>query len=123
MPGMRKVKPIETGFADDRFATTFVDRIAPDIDLEAASGIADSTVEVVEKYFERRIDEIDALLSLLGMARKLDTSGDRFGYDVEYLDQIVLRRVRKLTRACQETVSNIMNYDPENPPVAEDFGP
>jgi hypothetical protein len=106
---MEHVKPIETGFVADRFSTTYVDET--------------SAPEVVQKYLERRIDEIDALVSLLGMARKLPSGRERFGYDPEYLDEIVMRRVRKLVRACQETVTAIVEDDPENPPAPEDFGP
>lgn len=89
----------------------------------AAAQQEESASDVVEKYLERRLDEIDALVSLLGMARKLPSGQERFGYDTEYLDEIVMRRVRKLVRACQDTVSAVLNGDPENPPVAEDFGP
>jgi hypothetical protein len=49
---------------------------------------------------EAPIDEIDALASLLSMARLLDDR-DRHGYDLEFLDAIVLRRIRKLARFCQ----------------------
>lgn len=101
---MRNVRPIE-------------------LDVEATEEIPESAAEVVEKYLERRIDEIDALVSLLGMARKLPNGRERFGYDSEYLDEIVMRRVRKLVRACQDTISAIVDDDPKNAPTAEDFGP
>jgi hypothetical protein len=97
---MRNVKPIE-------------------LDLEA---IPETAAEVVEKYFERRIDEIDALVSLLGLAHRHKSGHATFGYDLDCLDEIVLRRVRKLTRSCQNAVSAVLNYDPENPPTAESFG-
>lgn len=108
---MQNVRPAETDLVD-RIEQAFEDAQQP----ESAS-------DVVEKYLERRIDEIDALVSLLGMARKLPPGRERFGYDVEYLDEIVMRRVRKLARACQETISAIMSDDPDDSPVAEDYGP
>ena len=103
---MRNVKPIETGFADDRFKTTYVDE--------------PSASEVVEKYFARPIEELDALASLLGVARKANTS-DLYGYDIDYLNEIVLRRIRKLARDCSNNVCRL--NDPTNEPVVEDFGP
>lgn len=91
------------------------------IELDA-NEIPETAKEVVEKYFERRIDEIDALVSLLGMAHRLPDGFKKFGYDQDVLDEAVLRRVRKLARSCQDAVGAVLYYDPENPPTAEDFG-
>lgn len=82
---MRTVKPIELDF-DPRF------------ELKNA----------VETHLESQIDEIDALSSLLGMARQVSPD-DRHGYDLDFLDDIVLKRIRKLARTCQNTVAAIIN--------------
>lgn len=49
------------------------------------------------------IDEMDALSCLLGMARKVDEH-ERYGYDVNLLNEIVLRRIRQLARWCQDSL-------------------
>lgn len=74
------------------------------------------TKAVITNYFEKAIDEIDAIVCLLGMARKAPIS---YGYDANVLDEIMLRRVRRLSRACQNTVSQVLND--ETPCEPEQF--
>jgi hypothetical protein len=89
---MRTVKPIELDFD-------------PKYELK----------NVVESHFENAIDEIDALSSLLGMARNIPDNR-RYGYDLDLLDEIVLKRIRKLARSCQNTISEIINDAPISAP-------
>jgi hypothetical protein len=76
---------------------------------------------VISKYLVRQVDEVDALVSLLGIARKVPEC-ERYGYDPEILDEIVMRRVRKLARACQDNIEAILSDNPDYEPKAEDFG-
>jgi hypothetical protein len=85
---------------------------------EIKEAVPDSTVRVLTDYFERPLDEICALSSLLRMARKVP-DGDRCGWDLEWLDDIVLRRIHKLANKCRENIGNIQD---EDPPIAEKFG-
>lgn len=83
-----------------------------------AADIIEQKNEALEKHIEESIkqsifltnligpvDEIDALASLLGMARKVEDR-DRYGYDLNLLDGIVLRRIRALARRCQDDLSH-----------------
>lgn len=77
-----------------------------------------SASTVVERHLEKPIDEISAIASLLGMARRLPDE-QRFGYDLDFLHEIMLRRIRLLAAACQEAVGVIVNDDCDPESVAE----
>jgi len=60
---------------------------------------------------EHSIDEIDAIAVLLGIARKAPQD-ERYGYDIEFLDETMLRRIRELARYCQGAVcADLHDYE------------
>jgi hypothetical protein len=64
----------------------------------------EENIDILISNLRSPIDEIDALACLMGMARKVDEK-DRYGYDLEFLDEIVMRRIRKLARSCQDDLA------------------
>ncbi len=69
--------------------------------------IADPTTYNTLRNLQAPIDEIDALACLLAIANKADQKAIvrnslLHGYDMEGLYEIVVRRIRKLARACQD---------------------
>lgn len=95
---MRNVQPIELGQSDLE---------------EQMTGYAS---DIARAYLEEPVDELDALASLLGMAEKLPDE-ERYGYDLDSLNGIVIRRIRTLARICQNAVGAIL--DGEEPEASQ----
>lgn len=63
--------------------------------------------DVVIEHLESPIDELDALTSLLAMAEEMPDER-RHGYDIDTLNEIVLRRIRELARICRNRVATMI---------------
>lgn len=89
---------------------------------EAGSGAGTelSAIDIVQSHLERQIDEISAIAILLGTARKLPDD-QLFGTDIEFLDEVMLRRLRSLASSCQNAVTTILQQDcsPDELPALE----
>jgi hypothetical protein len=86
------------------------------IELADTSQMTGYASDIARAYLEQPVDELDALASLLGMAEKLPDN-ERYGYDLESLNFIVIRRIRTLARICQNAVTAIL--DEEEPQSRE----
>lgn len=73
----------------------------------------EENIDILISNLQSPIDEIDALACLMGMARKVDEK-DRYGYDLEFLDEIVMRRIRKLARSCQDDLAQWQTLESED---------
>lgn len=84
------------------------------------TNVALSAIDIVQSHLERQIDEISAIATLLGVARRVPNDL-LFGMETDFLDEVMLRRLRSLAGSCQNAVTAILQQDcsPEELPALE----